>query len=167
MKLFLPQKTLEEWSTAEKADLQDGKLVVSEGKSAHTVTPAVHFVKLVSGVDQSQLVGRVKTMSQLDSLGAEHMMDSVILGDGGPLIQAEMAEKPLRSFYFYRSLIATRGPGDFLKNRVKRIGISFLATGVLILPPVFAAWVCGWFLSDRCTVREGSTLEGMFGLVLM
>ena len=81
MKLFLPQKTLEEWSTAEKADLQDGKLVVTEGKASHSVTPAVHFVKLVSGADQSQLVGRVKTMTQLDALGAEHMMDSVILGE--------------------------------------------------------------------------------------
>ncbi len=88
VKLFLPQKTLEEWSLAEKADLQEGKLVVSEAgspstasKASHTVTPAVHFVKLVSGVDQSQLVGRVKTMSQLDALGCEHMMDSVLLGD--------------------------------------------------------------------------------------
>ena len=42
---------------------------------------AVHFVKLVSGNDSGQLVGRVKTMSQLDALGAEHMMDSVILGE--------------------------------------------------------------------------------------
>ena len=81
MKLFLPQKTLEEWSVSEKADLQEGKLVVAESKASHAVTPAVHFVKLVSGNDQSQLVGRVKTMSQLDTLGAEHMMDSVILGE--------------------------------------------------------------------------------------
>jgi hypothetical protein len=81
VKLFLPQKTLEEWSAAEKADLQDGKLVVSENKASHAVTPAVHFEKLVSGTDAGQLVGRVKTMAQLDALGAEHMMDSVILGD--------------------------------------------------------------------------------------
>ncbi len=81
MKLFLPQKTLEDWSTTDKADLQDGKLVVMENKAAHAVTPAVHFVKLVSGNDTHQLVGRVKTMSQLDTLGAEHMMDSVIVGE--------------------------------------------------------------------------------------
>ena len=81
MKLFLPQKTLEEWSLAEKADLLDGKLVVTENKASHAVTPAVHFEKLVSGNDTGQLVGRVKTMAQLDALGAEHMMDSVILGE--------------------------------------------------------------------------------------
>ena len=55
--------------------------MVTEGKTGHTVTPAVHFVKLVTGNDASQLVGRVKTMGQLDTLGAEHMMDSVILGE--------------------------------------------------------------------------------------
>jgi hypothetical protein len=81
VKLFLPQKTLEEWSAAEKADLQDGKLVIAENKASHAVVPAVHFEKLVSGTDSGQLVGRVKTMTQLDSLGAEHMMDSVLLGE--------------------------------------------------------------------------------------
>lgn len=81
VKLFLPQKTLEEWSGAEKADLHDGKLMVAETKATHAVTPAVHFIKLVSGADANALVGKVKTMKQLDQLGAEHMMDSVILGE--------------------------------------------------------------------------------------
>ncbi len=82
MKLFLPQKTLEEWSMAEKADLQDGKLVVKEGgASSHPAISAVHFVRVVSGEDTNQLVGRVKTQPQLQTLGAEHMADSVILGE--------------------------------------------------------------------------------------
>lgn len=81
MKLFLPQKTLEEWSMAEKADLQDGKLVVKDGASSHPTTSAVHFVRVVSGDDANQLVGRVKTQEQLQRLGAEHMADSVILGE--------------------------------------------------------------------------------------
>ena len=81
MKLFLPQKTLEDWSGSEKADLEDGKLVVRETRSTHTVVPAVHFVKVISGTDAHQLTGRVKTMKQLDELGAEHMMDSVLLGE--------------------------------------------------------------------------------------
>ena len=81
MKLFLPQKTLEDWIMDEKADLEDGKLVVKEGSSSHPVMAAVHFVKVVSGNDQHQLTGRVKTMKQLDELGAEHMMDSVLLGE--------------------------------------------------------------------------------------
>ncbi len=81
MKLFLPQRILEEWSSTEKADLSEGKLVVADPKSSHPVAAGVHFVKLVSGNDTHNLVGRVKSMTQLDELGAEHMADSVILGD--------------------------------------------------------------------------------------
>jgi len=81
VKLFLPQKTLEEWATSDKADLADGKLVVREGGTSHPVTPAVHFSKLVSGADTHGLVGRVKTTTQLAELGAEHLADSCIIGE--------------------------------------------------------------------------------------
>ncbi len=81
MKLFLPEKTLEEWSLSEKADLVEGKLVVKETNSSHPIIPAVAFSKTVSGDDTHTLVGRVKTTTQLAALGAEHLQDSVILGD--------------------------------------------------------------------------------------
>src|SRR3712207_6146120 len=81
MKLFLPQITLEEWALEDKADLKDGKLVVPAEKGAYPVIPAVRFVKLVSGEDEKKLVSRVKTDAQLSELGAEHMMDSVLLGE--------------------------------------------------------------------------------------
>ena len=81
MKLFLPEKTLEEWSLSEKADLVEGKLVVKETNSSHAVIPAVAFSKTVSGDDTHSLVGRVKTSTQLAALGAEQLQDSVILGD--------------------------------------------------------------------------------------
>lgn len=81
MKLFLPEKTLEEWSVSEKADLVEGRLVVKDGNSSHPATPAVHFANLVTGDDTHSLVGTVKTQSQLAALGAEHLQDSVILGD--------------------------------------------------------------------------------------
>lgn len=81
MKLFLPQKVLEEWATTDKADLVDGKLVLREEASSHPVTPAIHFSKLVSGEDRKGLLGRVKTILQLADLGAEHLADSCIVGD--------------------------------------------------------------------------------------
>lgn len=81
MKLFLPQKTLEDWATDDKADLQDGKLVMKESKTTHPIAPAVHFQRLISGSDQEGLVGRVKTTAQLAALGAEHLADSCIVGD--------------------------------------------------------------------------------------
>ena len=81
MKLFLPEKTLEEWSISEKADLVEGKLVVKETNSSHPVVPAVAFSKTIEGADLKSLVGRVKTSAQLTEMGAEHLQDSVILGD--------------------------------------------------------------------------------------
>jgi hypothetical protein len=85
LKLFLSQKALEEWSMADKADLQSGQLVVKEGGVAshpsYPVVPAVHFVRIVSGEDVKSLVGRVKTLEQVHAFGAEHLADSVILGD--------------------------------------------------------------------------------------
>ncbi len=81
-KLFLPQTQLEEWALADKADLREGKLVVmAEGGTTFPLTPAVHFLQLVSGEDTQGLVARVKTEEQLARLGAEQMADSVLVGD--------------------------------------------------------------------------------------
>ena len=81
MKLFLPHKTLEDWMVSEKADLQDGKLLVAEGKASFVVAAGVHCAKLVSGEDTQGLLGRVKTTGQLTDLHAEHFQDSCIVGE--------------------------------------------------------------------------------------
>jgi hypothetical protein len=80
-KLFLPQTTLEEWVVEEKVDLQEDTLVVLEEKARFPLTPAVHFTAVVSGNDERKLVQKVKSKAQLDSMAAEQMMDSVILGE--------------------------------------------------------------------------------------
>lgn len=81
MKLFLPQNQLEEWALADKADIQEGKLVIPEEKASYPAVSAVHFIKIVMGKDEKKLVSRVKTQAQLEELGAEAMADSVILGE--------------------------------------------------------------------------------------
>jgi len=80
-KLFLPHATLEEWALDERADVHDDRLSVTGESGRYPVVPAVHFLSLVAGDDLHRLVGTVKTSSQLDQLGAEHLEDSVILGD--------------------------------------------------------------------------------------
>src|SRR5262245_61297206 len=95
MKVFLPQSTLEEWALDEKADLQDGKLVVPSEKGASDVTTAVHFVTLVSGEDAQDLVGKVKTQAWLDGLGAEQLSGSVLLGESAwEVVPGYIAEVP-------------------------------------------------------------------------
>ncbi len=81
VKLFLPQKTFEDWMLQEKADLEDGNLVLKDPPSVHPVTSAVHFTKLVSGEDTQALVGRVKTEAQISTFGGEQMADTVIVGE--------------------------------------------------------------------------------------
>lgn len=81
MKLFLPQSTLEEWATADKADVHDRALVVTGEPVRYPVEPAVHVMSLVSGPDEHQLLKKVKTDAQLAELGAERLSDSVVAGE--------------------------------------------------------------------------------------
>lgn len=98
----MPHKTLEDWSLSDKADLQDGKLLVKEPHSTHPVVAAVHFHKLVSGDDTQGLLGRVKTTEQLQALKAEHFADSCLVGEAAyevvegyvTEVQAPVAAKP-------------------------------------------------------------------------
>ena len=95
MKLFLPQAQLEEWALEDKADVKDGVLVVTGEEGVYPVTPAVHIVQLVTGEDANDLVAKVKTEAQLQSLGAEQMADSVLLGDTAyEVVPGYVAEVP-------------------------------------------------------------------------
>ncbi len=95
IKLFLPQVTLEEWALAERADLQEGSLVVGSEQARFPLLPAVHFAKLVSGADDKMLLGKVKTSAQLQGMDAEQMRDSVILGEAAyEVVQGYIAVVP-------------------------------------------------------------------------
>jgi hypothetical protein len=81
VKLFLSQSMLESWAAADQADLRDGHLWMAQNDQTYPLTPAVHFRSLASGSDERKLLSKVKTEDQLKALGAEHLMDSVLLGD--------------------------------------------------------------------------------------
>jgi len=98
--LFLPEKQLEAWAAEEKADLKGGQLVVEGQSRGFPLVPAVYFAHLESGEDEQKLVGRVKTMTQLDELKVEQLMESALLGETayriqpGYLIAVELPSKP-------------------------------------------------------------------------
>jgi hypothetical protein len=78
---FLPQAVLDAWQDEGKVDFKGDKLVdLASGKELK-IREAVHFVRLESGTDSSNLVKRVKSLETLRSLGAEHFKTSVILGE--------------------------------------------------------------------------------------
>jgi hypothetical protein len=92
---FLSQQQLVNWSDEGKIDVQGEKMVVVAEQLGVTIREAVRFMKLVSGEDSQGLLAKVKTVEQVKELGAEHYLDSVILGETAYEVQqgyvAEMA----------------------------------------------------------------------------
>jgi hypothetical protein len=82
--VFITQQMLTAWTDQGKVRLDENTLhLLQEGRTVN-LKPAVRFTKLIdAGEDPHKLVGKVKTTEQLHELGAEHYMDSVILGDVG------------------------------------------------------------------------------------
>jgi hypothetical protein len=85
--LFLPEKQMEAWAIEEKVDLKDGQLIVEGESRSFPLVPAVYFVHAESGEDEKKLVGRVKTVAQLDELEVEQMSDSALIGETAYRVQ--------------------------------------------------------------------------------
>lgn len=82
--VFLSNVMLQQWTDQGKVRLDDATLTLLAEQRTVLLTPAVRFTRLIDGGDDpNQLIGKVKTRAQLVELGAEHYMDSVILGDIG------------------------------------------------------------------------------------
>jgi hypothetical protein len=82
--VFLSNIMLQQWTDEGKVRLDDTTLTLVAESRTVRLTPAVRFTKLIDGGDDpNKLLGKVKTKEQLEQLGAEHYMDSVILGDVG------------------------------------------------------------------------------------
>jgi hypothetical protein len=99
-RVFIPQEALEAWLSSGSVHMVGETLFVDGVPFA--LEGALRFVNEVAGGgDEPGLVGRVKTLSQLTTLGGEHCADSVVLGDNayevieGFLAQTEQpADKP-------------------------------------------------------------------------
>jgi hypothetical protein len=79
-RVFVPQEALEAWLSAGRVHMVGENLYV-EGH-AFSLESAVRFINEVAGGgDETKLLGRVKTLEQITSLGGEHVSASVVLGD--------------------------------------------------------------------------------------
>jgi hypothetical protein len=79
-RVFLPQDTLEAWLANGRGHVVGETLFLAG--SAFDLESAVRFMSEVAGGGDAQnLVGRVKSLSQIEQLGGEHCSDSVVLGD--------------------------------------------------------------------------------------
>jgi hypothetical protein len=81
-RLFVPQHLMDQWLSEERVAVEGEVMVTQPEGQRFTLTTAVLFKDEVTGSpDAHDLLGKVKDLEQLATLGAEHYADSVILGD--------------------------------------------------------------------------------------
>ncbi len=104
-RLFLSQEALEQWISTGRAAIDGEEMTDTSNSRKFRLLTGVRFLSEVTGSpDASVLVGKVKDVDQLAQLKAEHLHDSVILGDnaysvqpgfvGTPVVQERPANAP-------------------------------------------------------------------------
>jgi hypothetical protein len=79
-RVFFPQDVLEGWMSDGRGHVV-GETLFLDGLP-FTLSTAVRFVaEVAGGGDEAQLVGKVKSIPQIEELGGEHVSGSVVLGD--------------------------------------------------------------------------------------
>src|SRR5512142_1110681 len=81
-RVFFPQSALDQWIVDNKIDLAGSDLTIMSASRRYKLGEAIYVKAEVTGTaDANDLVGRVKSRSFLDELGAEIMDSSMIIGD--------------------------------------------------------------------------------------
>lgn len=81
-RIFFPQSALDQWLGEDRVDLVGNELVIKGEGRKYRVVEAVRILGEVSGgLDEYELIGKVKSTSFLTELGAELLDTSMILGD--------------------------------------------------------------------------------------
>ncbi|MGZ6144347.1 MAG: hypothetical protein ACXWLM_13480 [Myxococcales bacterium] len=79
--LFVPQSVLDKWSEQGRIQVDGNVLTILGEQKSFALTSAVRFIKMEAGDDTAGLLQKVKTTDALKQMGAEHYMESVILGE--------------------------------------------------------------------------------------
>jgi len=85
--LFVPQSVLARWSEQGRIEVDGNVLTILGEHKSFALTPAVRFIKMEAGDDNAGLLAKVKTTDALKQMGAEHYMESVILGESAYQVQ--------------------------------------------------------------------------------
>lgn len=85
--LFVPQSVLDRWSEQGRVQVDGNVLTILGEKKSFALTSAVRFIKMEAGEDSAGLLQKVKTTDALKQMGAEHYMESVILGENAYQVQ--------------------------------------------------------------------------------
>jgi hypothetical protein len=95
-RLFLSQEALDRWISEGRAAIDGEELTDKKSGQRFRLITGVRFLAEVTGLeDKPGLVGKVKDTEQLAQLQAEHLHDSVILGDNAYTVQEGFVGTPL------------------------------------------------------------------------
>jgi hypothetical protein len=85
--LFVPQSVLDRWSEQGRIQVEGNVLTILGEQKSFALTSAVRFIKMEAGEDTAGLLAKVKTTDALKQMGAEHYMESVLLGENAYQVQ--------------------------------------------------------------------------------
>ena len=107
-RIFVSQEVVDQWSADERIAIDGDVMILTLTQQRVRLSPAVRVLRVVSGTaDPFNLVGSVKTPSELAAFGGEQYMSSLLLGDvaydvqpgyfGDPLDHAPVVLRQLQS----------------------------------------------------------------------
>lgn len=101
-RIFFPQAALDQWLSDGTADLQGTELTILALGRRYRITEAVRVLRDVTDSgDAQQLVGRVKSKVDLETLGAELVETSMLIGDAAYDVELGWAGVPSDPFAAY------------------------------------------------------------------
>ncbi|MBX3260814.1 MAG: hypothetical protein KIS78_27820 [Labilithrix sp.] len=98
-RVFFPQASLDRWGVEGKIELTGTEIVLLAEGRRYDITEVVRVVVEVTGApDPHGLIGKVKSKAELESMGAEILENSMILGDNAYDVVPGWAGAPATPF---------------------------------------------------------------------
>src|SRR6478672_7902686 len=97
-RVFFPQQTVDEWLDEGRIVLSGSELSIGGTREHFRLQGALHFVADVAETgDPHELVGKVKTLEDVQAMQGEHCADSVVLGESAYQVVEGFLAAPLPS----------------------------------------------------------------------
>ena len=81
-RVFIPQDALDAWLAEDRVAIDGEQLTLkAEGQKFKLKTAVRFMTEVAGGGDQAKLIGKVKDLDQLKSLGGDYSSGSVVLND--------------------------------------------------------------------------------------
>jgi hypothetical protein len=109
-RVFFPQDSLDQWIGESRVDLVGNELIIKAENRRYRVIEAVRVLSEVTGSpDVNELVGKVKSLTFLNELGAEILGTSMVLGDNAYEVMPGFMGTAIGAFAEHR---AQHGPSQ-------------------------------------------------------